>query len=207
MLVMLPVIPVIPALLYVLRYRHNNNPPTYDVISPCVTLSICYTIVSSYGVGSMTVVLCCGLVMDAIADLLMHNYPLRTCLLIFSFGHLVKQLVATMTMEPSINYDFVVGLYFLNMALILSLTLAGPNSKQSLVIGCYSGIILGTLVSLSVAKQTIDLGYICYAISDLIIGYELTFHNIHPRYLRVLGVPMLYWLSQYLTARHLLLKQ
>ena len=70
---------------------------------------------------------------------------------------------------------------------------------------CYIQIIALAWLATSLANSKLDTGYLCYVISDLIIGFELAFKQIYPRQLRILVVPMLYWLGQYLTIQHLAL--
>lgn len=91
------------------------------------------------------------------------------------------------------------------MVALISIIMVTEEDKR-LIIPCYAIIVAYTFFMVSFSQCTIDLGYLCYIISDLIIGYEIFDREIYPRRLRILCVPILYWLGQYLTTTKLLQK-
>jgi len=87
-------------------------------------------------------------------------------------------------------------------------SLREQKSKEStelkFVIACYAIILLASFIQVSIALSSVSIGYVLFILSDLIIAYEVLFDKIYPRQIRVILVPALYLISQYILTKQLL---
>jgi len=171
---------VLLGILFILCNYSNDHPPLYDIISPIVTLNIAiYSLYSSS--IFITIIMTMGLIMESLADFLMNKDNMKLSIRLFSFGHLIRQFSF---LSLSIS-----SLLFISITLLII--------KSNSIIN-YALIIFFSAVHVSISQGMISFGYLVFIISDLIIAYELLINDVRPRYLRVIGVPLLYWISQYL---------
>ena len=203
------------ALLYIIKYWNCQDPPVRDFISPSITILICCNFINANGISLITTIICCSLIFEATADLMMHTWLLKKCLLLFSIGHVLKQS-ASLTLIPPGELSITAILLFVISLILCSIIFDfvmrnsskikeikdSSNVVDHKVIFCYMGIVGFTFLISSYTHSTIDIGYICYIISDLLIGFEIAFHKLSPRRFRVLVIPMLYWLGQYLVTQN-----
>lgn len=197
---------------FIVRYYSNEDPPIYDIISPLVTLSILTNLITmplTIVTPMVLVVITLGL--EAVADFYMNKDRLRLSIGLFSNSHLIRQF-SFLKMNGFKSQLTIAGLLVPNgdiiatiITTIITILLAGrlramrPGSNISFfIIGCYSFIIFLSAVQVSMVQNSISYGYVVFIISDLIIGYDLIIGKIKPRWLRIIGVPVLYWSAQYL---------
>lgn len=167
-------------IVFILCYYSNEHPPLYDIISPIVTLNIAvYSLYSSS--MFITIIMIIGLIIESLADYFMNKDNMKTSIRLFSFGHLIRQ------------FSFLS--LSISSALFIFITLLIIKSNNIIN---YALIIFFSALHVSISQGMISFGYLLFIISDLIIAYELMITDIRPRYLRIIGVPLLYWISQYL---------
>ena len=205
---MLFLLPVVFAILYAIKYCRGKDPIPGDIISSCVTLTIALCHVVEYGVTVRGMLLYASLLVEALADFCMYSLSLNMCLVLFSLGHLAKQNIALLLVIPqSLSelplFMLMIVCYFISV--ILTTLLGNIDIKRDdISVRLYTIIITFTWILISLARGHIDRGYLCYVLSDIIIGYEVLFQKMQPRWLRIIIVPSLYWLGQYLTGINLL---
>lgn len=162
------------AALFIFKYYYYQDPPLADLISPSITLCLATLALNQ------SYLLVLSLVLDSVADFLMDSKKLFYPIVLFSLGHILKQLV----FNPHPLLPLLSTLLFFDLW-----------TRQRLIID-YTLIIALSFIQVYMIKYS--LGYLCFAISDAIIGYELAITRISYRPIRVLLVPILYWLAEYL---------
>ena len=198
--------------LFIACYHSNDNPPVRDVISPLITLSM--LLESERG---LTGVFLATSALESMADYRMDKYNMGLPICLFSLGHLVRQLAFFMAVngEKNTPHFLILGATFmLTVVLVWRLYITrlkytgdrsdgvdisrGKGEIPHDAILYYAMIIFLSAVNVTMIQQIPSWGYLAFIVSDLIIGYEITIRRIHPRWVRVFLVPILYWWSQYL---------
>jgi len=156
-------------------YWNNQDPPVYDIISPITTLLLIPTLKNNMLISC--------LLLESIADYYMNKSNLRFPIFLFSLSHIIKQIIYL-----QMN---VISLTSLNISLLSLLLIILSND----VIDLYGIILACTFITISYAKKSLDVGMLLFIISDIIIGLDLKI-RLYPRQLRVILVPLLYWISQ-----------
>lgn len=183
-------------LIFLIQYYHNRDPPLMDFISPFITLTISrYSFDSIYLITN--VLLLIGLIIESIADFLMDKEKIVVPTILFAIGHLTRQL-AFLSTPPSNSLTTILSIVTLICLVILFQEIRNENNISFGGIIYYSMIILLSAIHVSISQGTISWGYIIFIVSDLMIAYELIYDKINPRFIRVVLVPSLYWISQYL---------
>ena len=168
------------SLLFIITYWNNILPPTNDLISPFVLLSI-----ASYGNNYYLII---AVLIDTFADYVMNSKDLRFPIFLFSVGHIVKQI-------PFLIFFNNLLIFYFSLLLLLILiyhirTMKYIHSDIVTMLAYYAAILVLTVVQIQ------NIGYIFFIISDLLILIDMI-GNV-PRKLRVLGVPILFWIAEYL---------
>lgn len=164
-------------LLYIYFYWNNEHPPLYDIISPLTTLSF----ISS--TDNNILIIC--LLLESLADYYMDSSSLRFPIFLFSLSHVIKQL-----MFLQLNVVILMSLIISLQCLLLIILTEDDN-----VIDLYAIILTITFIVISYVKKSFDLSMLLFILSDIVIGIDLKY-KLYPRQLRVILVPLLYWISQ-----------
>jgi hypothetical protein len=160
--------------LYMYYYWNNEDPPLYDIISPLTTLSLLPYV-------NHDMVIC--LLVESMADYYMDKSYLQFPILLFSLSHVIKQLIFFQMTS--------ISLISLNLSLICLLLMVMTDD----VIDLYIIILVTTFITVSYAKKAVYIAMLIFILSDIIIGIDLKY-KLYPRQLRVIFVPLLYWISQ-----------
>ena len=195
------------SLLYAIIHWNASSPPVNDIISPLVTLSMAAGLILVYGLtlnpdlSTTLLQLICSLIVDSMADYYMNSKNLTVPLALFSTGHIMKQLAFIQDPWSPISMVLLFG-SIVAMALLYSGFHVRhlpklPSSTTRELIHLYCLVIGFSFVNIYLASM-LSRGYILFIISDLIIAYELGWGKIYPRQFRVIAVPILYWLAEYI---------
>jgi hypothetical protein len=169
---------IIPSLImYIYYYWNNENPPIYDVVSPITTL-----LLIPYVNNNM--VLAC-LLLESMADYYMDKSNLRFPIFLFSLSHIIKQII-----HLQIN---IISSISLGISLICLLLIVLSNDDDK--IDLYIIILITTFMIISYVKKSLDISMLMFILSDILIGIDLKY-KLYPRQIRVILVPLLYWISQ-----------
>lgn len=167
---------IIPSLiLYMYYYWNNENPPLYDIISPITTL-----LLIPYVTNNMLITC---LLLESMADYYMDKSNLRFPIFLFSLSHIIKQLIYL-----QMN---VISLASLHISLLCLLLIILSDD----VIDLYIIVLITTFTTISFVKKSLDIGMLIFILSDILIGIDLKY-KLYPRQLRIILVPLLYWISQ-----------
>ncbi len=169
-------------LIYLCMYCNSDKPPLYDIISPLITIIISFHV--PIYCSETFVLLMIGLVMDALADYYMDINNIAFPIILFSYGHILKQI--------AFGYRNKILYTSIRIGLILT-TLLALNITDIAYILLY-GVLIG-LTLLQMMKYQL-IGILLFIISDIIICIDMIGIKIHPKQMRVLLVPLLYWISQ-----------
>jgi hypothetical protein len=204
-------------LTYIFRYWNYPNPPVHDIISPFITLTIALNIFimipslcpeSLYGLRYQSLILIIlSLIIDSIADYFMDRNNLELPILLFSLGHFIKQIIFAYIFSNGI-YSLVHVITFILILYLISLVLQRKlyaKENTLIAVAVYSIIIALTLIQICVEQQGINRGFLLFVISDLIIAIELVYVKFTFRQIRVILVPLLYWIAEILISRDLLI--
>jgi hypothetical protein len=187
---------IILGLIFILSYYHNKDPPLSDIISPLVTLSIArYALYASSILMGMLLVTSLGI--ELVADFYMNKHDMSLSIQLFSIGHLIRQLAFLTLPGPNI-LSSIISLFTTLLTVHLMEEFQRNRNISFTTIVCYSVIIVFSTIQISISQGVISFGYVIFIISDLMIAYELIVKDIYPRWIRIVGVPILYWTAQYL---------
>lgn len=106
-------------------------------------------------------------------------------------GHLIKQIAF-------INSDNIILICGGWLSILVNFFVWLQLNRANQPILGYMSVVLWTWVFISLAIQRLSLSQLVFVLADAIIGYELIISRIPYRHLRVLLVPALYWLAEYL---------
>lgn len=177
-----------------------TEPLKFDIISPLFTLILAITSLS-INTDYSSYIFAFSLLMDSMADFIMSPEYLSHAIFLFSIGHIMKQLAFLFT-----NFLFNNVLIFITSilsAFFMFIVGLVTNEISIPIIVLYTLIISFSLIHTSILIGDISWGYLLFGISDLIIAFELVITKIYPRQLRVLSVPLLYWIGEYIISYHL----
>lgn len=163
-------IAIILGLLYCIKNFNVDDPPSLDYISPLITL--CIMLLKPYNMWLI-------LILEAIADYNMGS-DIRYSILVFSCGHMLKQVLLS-------NSIILAGI---SLYIIFVIAVMNHHGTNRICMGLYTLIMILTLISQS------SRGFIVFIISDLMILYD-DIIRFKTRQIRILLVPITYWLSQY----------
>lgn len=204
-------ISVCAGLLYCWKYWHYKSPPNKDFIS-CIVLStmglsIAMTVPFSFSMGLGLF----SLLMDIFADLYMDVNNLTASLILFSWGHFIRQIAFVY----SFHYNSSVVLLLLTGLLVLAIMAVSISSpykdlkiEKIAQIIIYTLIVITTIWNVSISKESyivyvlglfdgkLSIGLTLFSISDLIIVYELVWDKIYIRQIRILLAPILFWIAE-----------
>ena len=175
---------LIPASLFIKIYWDHTDPPLCDIFSPLVTLILAVTF---YQHNLIAV----ALIVDSVADYWMDKKKMQRSLTLFTMGHLIKQIAF-------INSDNIILICGGWLSILVNFFVWLQLNRANQPILGYMSVVLWTWVFISLAIQRLSLSQLVFVLADAIIGYELIISRIPYRRLRVLLVPALYWLAEYL---------
>jgi len=170
---------LIPALLFIIDYWSFPSSPIRDIYSPLVTLLLLDR--------NNGYIINLWLLFDSCADYLMDKNNLKSPIILFSISHLLKQIAFLGTF--SVLNDCFIGVTMIFMLGILT-------TKH--VVPCYAVVIGISCIHVCLLNNNAIFGYLIFCLSDLLIAVELLGMQLKPRQLRVIGVPLLYWIAQYM---------
>lgn len=195
------VIPAILGTIYCLKYWNVSHPPPGDMISPLVILTLAIEVGFMYPMNTPTFLVIIGLLFDAIADFYMNKPTMGISMILFGWGHLIRQLTFIMIFTSQDNYQ-IVAITLLVLGLLMIEVVTKPRIRVLLI--AYTTIMVFTLWNISMTYETIPTGLLSIIVSDLIIAYELVMKDIPHRPFRIIIVPVLFWIGEYILVRQLL---
>lgn len=200
------IISVVAAITYCWRYYDYSGPPKRDFISSVVLLSIGFDIILTIPPTFSMVLGLISLLLDIIADFYMDAYDkdrLMISLLLFSWGHFIRQCAFVWSLYPHCSLillllsSVLIGLHYyfprwriITYILIITITVINISTGMS--------------DSIRLFKGSLSFGLTLFVISDLIIAYELYWNTLKIRQIRVLAVPVLFWLAEFVILCELL---
>lgn len=182
---------------YCIVYWKKNSPPTGDVISPLITLYLLMRFLCLSTIkNNIYISVCITLTLDLIADFLMDVNNLYTPILLFSLSHIFRQYLYysrySLTYYTHIIFTISITLFIIQQYMYIK-----RINNKLLFIGLYIILLIFTYINISLSKHEFDYSFLPFVLSDCLIGAELLFGKIYPRQIRILIVPLLYWISQY----------
>lgn len=208
----LVVVSLCASVLYCWRYWDYTAPPNGDYISFVVLSSMGLSIWVNGPISFIMILGLISLLMDIIADLYMDTRNLTLPLILFAWGHFFRQIAFTFAFYPQPS----IVLLLLTIVLVLAIMLVSVPSPYKYIknevvaqIIIYTLIVTATIwnVSISIENRLISslgllqgklsIGLTLFVISDLIIVYELMWDKFTIRQLRVVLVPILFWLAEF----------
>jgi len=183
---LIALIPAFFASIYTIKYWNYTSPPSRDIISPLVLLSLALSLLLLYPLSLTSILVFSSLILDSLADYYMDPFTLLPISLFVS-SHLFRQLSFISFFSFSSISSFFL-LFFIASFFIFSI------SFFSLLLS-YSIVMFFTLINLLFIKGNLSLGFSLFVISDLIIAYEMLGYKINIRPIRVILVPLLFWLA------------
>ena len=199
---------------YFALYKGYSKPPVRDIVSPLISLTVLLNFIGTE-FTEHSLIFIVGLLLEVIADYYMNQETLSLPITIFGLSHAYKQV----SFSCNFGYDELLLPKIISLttcgicALLLSIIIVDntvpqdhgryPTIKMSVVIIPYVCIMGLTLFYLSLAQETVSYGFLLLGVSDLIIAADLIGIPVN-RKIRVLMVPLLYWLSQYVLAQEFL---
>lgn len=171
--------------LYIFLYWNNDTPPIYDILSPTGTILMCviYTIYAKNGNISMSAL---SVLLGALGDFMMNDENIEISLLFFSFSHMLKFFS---------YYNSELNMFYVYSYISQLITMY--NLCKFRFMKGYIAIFIMYQLPLLFQNKKITASVILYAISDILIGYNMLYY-INYRKIRVLVVPALYWTSEFL---------
>jgi hypothetical protein len=187
--------PAILAVIYCLKYWNLSHPPPGDLISPLIIITLAIGVGFSYSANETILLTITGLFFDALADFHMDKQTMGLSMMYFSSGHIIRQFSFLQNNDPN-------NLLFMTMgcAAVLMLGVIMRVSTRLLILP-YAAIMLFTLLNISWAMGTFFNGFVLFIISDLIIAWELIIGEIPHRPFRIVVVPLLFWIAEYVLLR------
>lgn len=190
---MIYILSLIAGVIYCIRYKDRPRPPVRDVISPLVLIFMAVEVMWSKSlcmyVGAIS------LLLDAIADYTMNVEDLATPLTFFSIGHLMRQSAFVIKFFPD---GLFIVLITITVLVLLAHAIDNPTWDKWVII-LYTCIVALTLLNISLMNRSLNIGMMLFAASDLMIAYELVFGRMKRRRIRVLVVPILFWMAEFMT--------
>lgn len=174
---------------YFWRYCNNETPPLGDVISPTIVISLALVACLTYPLSVTLIFTILSLFVDSIADYVMNVNDIRDPVLLFGLSHGFRQLAFVWNCYPNMSLRLVMCLTWFSTYLMFS------ERGRYLILG-YSGVLFFTVVNAYLATSRLSLGLLLFIISDVIIVYDMMWKRIDNRPIRVLLVPLLFWLAE-----------
>lgn len=188
--------------LYIYNYLDSYSPPVRDFISPLVTLTMALGLMFEESLSLIEYLAILILIVDSVADFFMDKSNLGLPILLFSLGHVVKQISFITAYYPR---GSLIILFISILLLIILIKFLCENYTATLPILLYSLIVGLTYLNLCISEGLISPGFTLFVISDLIIGIEFIFGEIPTRKVRVILVPVLFWIAEAMISHELLL--
>lgn len=183
--------------LYIYSYWRNEYPPLDEIISPMTTLLYLFDIRQ---ISMLSSVIALSIIVDSIADFYMDGKNLLFPVMLFSLGHAVKQSVYVMKYGCPSSIISLSMIMFLNGMIFYNWLKPYTGELLLYIYGLIIGI---SFIGSCIINQTVDIGYLIFIISDIIIAVDLM-KKIYPRQIRIILVPVLYWLAQKIIIMNLL---
>jgi hypothetical protein len=194
------------AFAYTVYYWNDISPPSRDVISPLVMLSMMGHLVFenevSYRLLSCLFFMC----LDMIADYRMSPVTIKSAISMFAVSHLFKQAIfMNICGYDHSHLTFPSSLFMASLMMTVALLLAiAVNDSNDSIISYYGFLLVFTYLQLCYLTGGIFMPYFFFAVSDAIIGFEMAFGTINPRQIRIVLVPFLFWLATQNTAKQIM---
>lgn len=212
------IVAIICGFLYCIKNFFAKEPPIVDYLSPMVTLSMAISLLISQSITGLSLALGLILILEAWADFHM-GFDVRYPITVFSSGHVLKQIVIFYLHDgEGFLYLILIDISFILTGCLGVVTvqeyydgiiingrcypvMVKEWNRISMLL--YTGVMACTMIIMIIHHETIWIGFLLFIISDLLILFDDLFVFNH-RQMRVILVPVLYWISQYLIVQDML---